>query len=160
MAYDPESGMPDFGQSYLQLFRDGKVECVESQLLRPMKGYGRVIPSIAVEGVCIASLSRIFKLFHVLDVEPPAAVMVTFLGVKSYSMALDPMGGYGSSKIDRDALIIGAEIVESYDPAAAATVMRPIFDALWNATGLSHCGDYDANGQPSEKLTNYIQGRG
>jgi hypothetical protein len=118
------------------------------------------MPSIAVEGVCIASLSRIFKLFRVLDVEAPAAVMLTFLGVESYTMALDPMLGYGSSEIDRDALIIAGEIAESYDPRTSAAVMRPIFDTLWNATGLSQCGDYDANGQPSRDLMNYIQRMG
>jgi hypothetical protein len=160
MAYSPERAMSGFGQSYFQLFRDGKVECVDSQLLRPKEGRGRVMPSIAVPGICIASLSRIFKLFRVLDVEPPAAVMLTFLGVESYTMALDPMLGYGSSEIDRDALIIAAEIADSYEPATAATIMRPIFDTLWNATGLSHCSAYDAAGEPCKELRNYIQRMG
>jgi hypothetical protein len=132
MAYSPERATSGFGQSYFQLFRDGKVECVDSQLLRTKEGRGRVMPSIAVGGVCIASLSRIFKLFRVLDVEAPAAVMLTFLGVESYTMALDPMLGYGSSEIDRDALIIAGEIAESYDPSTSAAVMRPIFDVERN----------------------------
>jgi hypothetical protein len=91
---------------------------------------------LAVEAACIASLARVFKLYRTLSIEPPAAVMLTLLGVKGYYLGFDVLSGWDSSAIDRDALVIAPEIASSYD-GDTALFLRPVFDALWNAAGLS-----------------------
>jgi len=160
ISYAPDSSTPELGYSYFQLFRDGKVECVEARLLRPRGELGKMVPSLALEAACICAVARVFTLFHWLEVKPPAAIMLTLIGVKSYRMGLDPMAAYAGSEIDRDALIFPPQIAESFNPDEVAVFMRSTFDSLWNATGLSGCGDYDMAGNPSKELQKQIQNMG
>ena len=156
ISFVPDNKIQGLANSYFQLFRDGKVECVDSILLRP-KERGKFIPSLPLEAASIACVGRAIALLRALDVEPPAAVMVTLLGVKSYELILDPARGLDCTLIDRDVLILAPEIADSYD-VNAATLLRPSLDALWNAAGLSRCGDYDASGQPNKNLQGAMQG--
>jgi hypothetical protein len=48
--------------------------------------------------------------------------------------------------IDRDALIIPEIIVENYE-CNPAEVMRPLFDAIWNAAGWERSRNYNETGQ-------------
>jgi hypothetical protein len=139
------------GQGYLQLFRDGKVECVETRLFQINRDKQAILSSTSIEAACIGCTRRMFDLFAVLGAEPLCAVMLTLIGVKGYTLVTDAMR-FDQTPIDRDTLIIAPEIAEAYDSASVATFMRPMFDALWNATGLSQCGDYDASGQPNQEL--------
>ena len=81
--------------------------------------------------------------------------MVTLLGVKSYYMGVDPLSGLDGSPIDRDAVILTPAIADTYE-ANVATFLRRTFDELWNAAGLSQCGDYDGSGQPFGGLLSAI----
>jgi hypothetical protein len=152
MAYSDNGQM---GQGYLQLFRDGRMECVENRLFRADEG----LPSVAIEAACIGFVQRAFDLLKKLSVEPPCAVMLTFLGVKGKRLAVDLMR-FDSQIIDRDALIIAPAVTETYEADTVATLMHPLFDALWNAAGLSGCGDYDASGQPNRDLQSSMRRMG
>jgi len=154
-SYAPDRKLHGAAYSYCQVFRDGKVELVESRLFRTTDGI-KLIPSESVEGALIGCVSRMFRLFRVLEVEPPAAFMITFLGVKSYVIGVHPLSGYASSEIDRDALVLPPDIANSYD-LDAAFFLKPALDALWNAGGMSQCGDYDGAGQPSQALQTAIR---
>jgi hypothetical protein len=155
LTYSPDRQTPSLSRSYFQLFRDGKVEGVDSILLGA-KEPGRIIPSLPVEAACINFIQRIFQLYRVLKTEPPAAVMITLLGVKSYYMSFDPLSGSESSQIDRDAVMLTPAIADSYEVNVAA-FLRRTFDELWNAAGLSRCEDYDGAGQPVGALQNAIR---
>ena len=147
-----------FANSYFQLFRDGKIECVDSTLLDP-EIHGKFIPTLHLEAACITCVTRLLALLHKLEVVPPATVMVSLLGVKSYQLGLDyPMQALDPVLIDRDALILTPEIADAFD-VDVATLLRLTFDALWNAGGLSNCRHYDASGQPSTALQGAMQGR-
>jgi hypothetical protein len=158
ISYTPDSQIVGLSRSYFQLFRDGNVEGVDTILLRARES-GKTIPYLSVEAACINFVSRTFQLYRALQVQPPAAVMISLLGVKSYRMALDVWSGFDSSEIDRDAVILAPQIVESFD-VATPSFMRPTFDSLWNAAGISQCGDYDSQGQPSKDLQNAIRSMG
>jgi hypothetical protein len=78
--------------------------------------------------------------------------MMTLIGVRSYRLGVDPARFYDTQIIDRDALIFTPVIAES-DKLDAATLLRPVMDEMWNAAGLSACGDYDqASGRPTRDL--------
>jgi hypothetical protein len=147
------------GQGYLQLFRDGKVECVETRGSGFNEYNQPILRSLLIEGACIGCTRRMFDLFRTLAVEPPCAVMLTLIGVKGHFLTVDPTR-FDNYAIDRNTLIITPEVAENYDSDSAAILMRPMFDALWNATGLSQCGDYDASGQPTQELETVIQRMG
>jgi hypothetical protein len=128
ISFTPDSKVQGLAHSYFQLFRDGKIECVDSNLLRP-RGTTNHIPCVAFEAACIACVRRLLALLRTLEMEPPAAVMVTLLGVNSYALGINPLRGFDSVLIDRDALILTPEIADSYDVDAAA-LLKPTLDAL------------------------------
>ena len=114
--------------SYVQLFRNGIIEAVEGLLLEPMEGK-LIIHSIAYEEKLIKSLSDYLSLLKTLNVELPLFVFLTLLGVEGYSMSVRQ-----SRTIDRDILQLPEVIVENYDDSADK-ILRPCFDAIWNACG-------------------------
>lgn len=52
------------------------------------------------------------------------------------------LGDFGNRPIDRDVLLLPEVLVPEL-PADAATLLRPMFDALWQAAGFERCLDYD-----------------
>jgi hypothetical protein len=137
--------------SYLQVFRNGIIEAVEALLLEDRDGE-RVIPSIAYEKELLKALPRFLSIQKELGVDPPLFIMLSLVGVKDYTMAVDRLRFFGdeSHPIDRDTLQVPEVMVERFDidPPEA---MKPIFGAVWNATGFPRSMNYDNNGKWVER---------
>jgi hypothetical protein len=99
------------GLGYLQLFRDGKIEGVETRMFRTNEHQQTIVSGLAIAGACIGCARRVFELFKLLGVEPPCAVMLTLTGVKDHVLVVDEMG-FSNDAIDRDTLIIPPEVAE------------------------------------------------
>jgi len=129
--------------SYLQIYRNGIIEAVEAFLLRD-----GVIPSVAFEEELLKALPRFLAIQKKLGVEPPLFIMLSLLGVSGYIMAVDRarFGWRDDYPIDRDALIVPEILIESFE-CDPAEVMRPIFNAIWNAAGWPRSMNYDENGR-------------
>lgn len=129
--------------SYLQIYRNGIIEAVEAFLLRD-----GVIPSVAFEEELLKALPRFLAIQKKLGVEPPLFIMLSLLGVSGYIMAVDRtrFGWRDDYPINRDALIVPEILIESFE-CDPAEVMRPIFDAIWNAAGWPRSMNYDENGR-------------
>jgi hypothetical protein len=121
--------------SYAQLYRNGIIEAVEGLLLEPHEER-LSIPSIAYEEKLINSLADYLSLLKELTVEPPIFIFLTLLGVKGYSMGVsrERYSIDETQKVDRDILQLPEVVVESYNEAAAK-LLKPCFDAIWNACG-------------------------
>jgi len=145
-------------RSYMQVYRDGRIECVDTRLLQPRNELGRRIPSIAVEAALVCQVSRIFQLYTKLGIEPPVAIMLSLIGVKGFEMGVDPLDGTsgGQNEIDREQILLLPQIVDNYESDPAA-MLRPLLDSLWNAAGFSGCPDYDGAGQPLPRLRSPIK---
>jgi len=138
-------------RTYLQVFRNGSIEAVETLLLRASKDSGheeRLIPSVAYEKELLDALPRFLDIQRQLGVEPPLFVMLSLLDVADYAMAVDHSRFYWHDDypIDRDSLLIPEVIVEGFR-CDHAEVMRPIFDAVWNAAGWPRSMNYDEKGK-------------
>jgi len=133
--------------SYLQVFRNGIIEAVDALLLDDERGE-RTIPSIAYEKELLEALPRFLSIQKELGVDPPLFIMLTLLGVKGYAMAVDPINSLGHDihPIDRDTLLVPEVMIERFG-TSPAELMRPIFDAVWNATGFSRSMNYDESGK-------------
>jgi hypothetical protein len=136
--------------SYVQLFRNGIIEAVETSLLEP-RGEKLEIPSIAYEQTIIHDLSEYLYFLKTLAVEPPIFVFLTMLGVKGYSMSVSSnriglLSHYGGHAIDRDVLLLPEIVIESYE-VQAKDVLKPCFDSIWNACGFPRSLNYDKNGE-------------
>jgi hypothetical protein len=129
--------------SYLQLFRNGSIEAVEAYLLDE-----GIIPSVAFEEELLKALPKLLEIQGRLSVDPPLFIMLSLLGVSGYTMAVDKTKFWWPEEypIDRDSLIIPEVLVEKFG-IEPAEVMRPIFDAIWNAAGWPKSMNYDKNGK-------------
>jgi len=60
-------------------------------------------------------------------------------------MWTDFSGALDSHPIDRDEVVLPEVTADSLDKEVP-TIMKPIFDAVWNACGLPHSYNYTKNG--------------
>jgi hypothetical protein len=81
-----------------------------------------------------------------LDVELPVFAFLTMVGVKGYYMETGQRFWRGDREvIDRDILVLPEVEVENYD-VKAESLLRPCFDAVWNACGYARSFNYDEKG--------------
>jgi hypothetical protein len=126
--------------SYLQFFHNGAIEAVEASIIS-----NRVI-SPGYEQLLISSIKRFLEVQENLGVEPPIAIMLTLLGV--FEAKIDVFSTFGiqrGHRIDRENLLVPEVMIESFG-RKPAEVMKPIFDAVWNAAGWPRSQNYNENG--------------
>ena len=143
-----QMGQSQHAHSYVQLFRSGAIEATDCDLLRAHNG-DLYIPTTAFERELIDALKGYASTQQSLGVEPPLVVMVTLSGVAGYRLAVSRrlMRPWDEGHvIDRGLLAIPPVLVETYSVNPAET-LRPIFDAIWNAGGWSHCMNYGESGE-------------
>jgi hypothetical protein len=134
--------------AYTQLFRNGVIETVDCLFLIDPDGKKR-IASLAFEQDLIRDIHRFLMRLKALGVEPPILIMLSLLNVKEFYMSMEGMLGLGLAQeqrlIDRNVLLPSEIVVESYSPDLKKT-LKPLFDAIWNASG--HYGSpYYKNGE-------------
>ena len=141
-CYKDEGGKSD---SYVQVFKNGIIESVIG--LPKEISEKLLIPIDFLEKELIKSLQSYLQIFKILDIEPPILTFLTLVGVKGYSMARRPFGSLRESihTIDRDILLLPETLLEIYD-IKAEHVLKPCFDAIWNACGYPRSLNYDEAG--------------
>ena len=137
--------------SYCQIFFNGVIEAVCSDILRvqngqrPKKGETGFIASVAYEQYLIKTIKNYFKGYKALDIEAPVIISMALLGCKGAYLWIDFSSGLDSQPIDRGMALLPDVKVESLDEDVPA-IMKPIFDAVWNACGLPRSYNYTENG--------------
>jgi hypothetical protein len=149
---DPQLVAP--GAGYVQLFRTGVIEAadndafVEEEEMSARNGY---IDGYLLDEGLIKAVHRYFRLLGKLGVKPPIFLLLSLVGVRGYQMLHRQMPyGHRSAlrPVDRDDLVVQEVLVESleYDLHDLPRLMRPLFDAVWNAVGLPRSLHYDDSG--------------
>lgn len=135
-------------RSYVQFYKNGIIEAVEGLLLDSSFSGKEVIPSVAYERELIKSLQQYINNFRSLNIDLPVLLSLTILGVKGYTMAVDPKRFWSldAQAIDRDILLIPDVMIENYD-IKAKDILRPCFDSIWNACGYSRSFNYNEQGE-------------
>jgi hypothetical protein len=141
------SGNKGKALSYFQLFRNGIIEAVEAFMIRPYDGK-LMIPSISFEEEIIKVLPHYLELCKVLNIALPIFLFLTLIGVKGYTMDISGISDPFDERhpIDRDVLQAPEIIIQSYE-VKAANVLKPCFDAIWNACGCPGSKNYKENGE-------------
>ena len=135
---------PSISYSYTQIFRNGAIEAVDAFILQVQEGQ-KIIPSVYYEEELIKSLQQYLQLQQQLELTSPILIMLSFLGVKDYTMHIGNSWHRHTYPIDRDTLLIPEIVVEDY-AAKASDILRPAFDAVWQACGWDCCKNYDKDG--------------
>ncbi|MGL5806032.1 MAG: AlbA family DNA-binding domain-containing protein [Xenococcaceae cyanobacterium] len=132
-------------KSYVQTFRNGIIEAVDAFMLEPRQDLAS-IPSTKYEQEILKGVSEYLLVQKKLGVEPPLFIMLSFLGVKDYFMWINSESLYSRGhRIERDNLLIPEVMVEDFN-LIVHQVMKPIFDAVWNAAGYPCSQNYDREG--------------
>jgi hypothetical protein len=133
---------------YVQLFRNGIVEAVLADIKNPTQDERKEIPGEWFEEQLITYLPIYLRTLRAMGVEPPLFLMFSMLGVSDFVFQVGEhfrRYRYNQIPIDRDALLIPEVMLESFD-VTPTVVLRPVFDAVWNAAGWVRSMNYDENG--------------
>lgn len=153
LTWEPGSGTGKGVRSYCQVFFDGSVEAVYSDILRSRNGQSvcggtGFIGSVAYEKGLLAAVKAYLSNYKKLGVEAPVVISVALLGCKgSYLYYVDAWGmpPDESYPVDRDVVILPDAVIEDLG-VSVATAMKPIFDAVWNASGFPRSLNYNEDG--------------
>lgn len=127
---------------YCQAFRNGIIEAVDTAPLKPRHDGSKTISWDSFRPAASDTLRSHLDFLERLDVLPPVLVFLTLIGVQGYSMATSvTLGAVENSYIDRDFLLLPDVMIDDFG-CDVPSVLRPIFDALWNAAGSPSCPDY------------------
>lgn len=129
--------------TYTQLFRSGTVEVVDGfsvvqdEKLEP-----------AYEARLVYGVQQYLKLLKTLGVEPPLVVFLSMLGVKGVTLGINKMLRLTGlvPAIDRDVVLLPDVLVEDVSEHPAK-MLKPIFDAVWQAAGHSQSCNYNRDGE-------------
>jgi hypothetical protein len=139
--------------SYVQLFRKGFVEIVETQLLepyqsRPDKPKAKYIPSNYWERKILEKFPGYLKALDSIGIPLPYSISLSLLNVRGYNLHLPASNFvyYDNSPINHDHLLTEEVFMESMDEPVDK-LLRPLFDQVWNACGRSGSLSYDKEGR-------------
>jgi len=135
--------------SYVQVFRSGAIEAVEGNVLKVMQA--DFIASALLEHSIIKSVGRFLEFFGLVG-EDSVVLMVTLLDVKGRRMALPSNRAWFEPlpPIDRSDLILPDLLIENLRGAVDA-IVKPVLDAIWQASGLEGSPNYDEKGWRGER---------
>ncbi|MBI4389595.1 MAG: ATP-binding protein [Nitrospinae bacterium] len=127
--------------SYLQVFRNRVLETA-GPLSADQKQFG--FP----EDKLIEYVKSYLQLLKAIGANPPFVILLTLIGVKGLTKSYEPaMHSYfEASPIDRDPLMLPDVLAEDFD-VKVETVLRPLFDMVWQACGWERSMNYNGNGE-------------
>jgi hypothetical protein len=138
--------------SYLQLFRTGIIESVDTRIiaLTEAKRTGSDSDQISIPGEwfethLIDSVNQYFSVQASLGVIPPVVIMFTLLSVKGAAMYPATLP-FDRPTIDRDHLLLSEVMAETFT-ADLGQLLKPVFDVIWNACGYAESPHYGSDGK-------------
>ena len=136
--------------SYLQFFKNGSIEMVDTYLLKPSLSDVEkcFIPNVIFEQELFTLVKNALIFQKQLNVQPPVLILLSFLDVLGYVMGTDGFLPRFKTlpQIDRSDLLIPEIMVENFE-CNADEIMKPAFDAVWNACGYPQSQNYDEQGR-------------
>jgi hypothetical protein len=137
--------------SYCQLFFSGAIEAVyaeilvDSRIFRDSPG-DPALASVAYEREIIHATRRYLQGLKQLGSTPPFVVSLALLNCRNARMNVSPRLARGQvHRIDRDFALTPNVVIEDFT-ASVPVVLKPAFDAIWNACGYPHSLNYDQDG--------------
>lgn len=130
--------------SYVQFFRNGIIESVDSGILMPRDGV-KYIPFIKFEKDIIQHIRENYlKALRNIGVKLPIAINITLFNVSDYFVSVNPK--YPRDRISESTLRLPPVIINSWEENIA-TLLKSSFDIMWNHCGFEGSLNYDSNGE-------------
>ncbi|MDP3729857.1 MAG: ATP-binding protein [bacterium] len=129
------SSEKEIARTYTQLFRKKIIESVETSILE--RDNGNPIPSLLFEQEIIKHVKHYIQYLKTLEVNTPIYVIIALTNVEGLNMSHERAGYiYGTYPIRQKMINLPEIIFESYDQNVANS-LKPVFDLVWNACGIS-----------------------
>jgi hypothetical protein len=133
--------------AYTQVFRNGIIEAVDTRIFKA-HDERKLVPGYMIEKALLQAVKRYIGLQQFLNVESPAIIMMSLLGVKGYRL-IEKSGEYMLEdliEIDRKNLIIPESVIDTFENSddQVSRIMKPIFDIVWNAVNYPFSPFYDS----------------
>ena len=141
---------PDHGESrsgFLQLFRNGVIETVDSTMAVRREGKPDGLPGLYFCKELVKFLEGTCRLYEELQIQPPISVLIAILGVKQLLIPAE-IGGRAHyvRPFGQDRIVLPP--VQLLDlKADVRPLLRKSLDVLWQAAGDRACSCYDADGK-------------
>jgi len=139
-------------RAYVQVFRSGIVESVDSMFLGPPENQSR-LTAIRTEATIVKSSHAYLQSLQARDADPPYVVLVSLIGFKGqpYSFAMDGRTLFEdlAGVLDRDQFHFSEMIIEGvpFDRHEYAKLIRPLLDQTANAAGRATSPSFDQTGR-------------
>lgn len=132
--------------SYLQVFRNGIIEVNTSLFTAISDKTKKPFIDKEYEFHILQNLPNYLKIQKIFSITTPIFIFLSMIKVKDYIIGYNAgLGRSSGYPIDRDNLILPEIMIEDYN-VDLSTVMKPIFDAVWNAAGYPQSMNYDQAG--------------
>ncbi len=137
--------------TYVHLNRRGVIESVESGgILREEENGNKILPAPYIEEQILDKVMRYLNALPNFGISPPLVIMISLLGVKGFNF-VTPQSYFRPNHIfiEEQDLLLPEVLIESYptDINELSIVIKPAFDAMWNAAGYPNSNSYNAQGQ-------------
>jgi Putative DNA-binding domain len=135
--------------SYAQLFRNGIIEATLSDLNDDDELEKKILATNWLEERLIEALPIYLHAQQDVGVQPPIFLMFTLFGVSGYVLRVKDglrRRRFDQIPIDRDQLNIPELMLEDVTKDSGE-LLRPVFDAIWNAAAWPRCFNYDQDGK-------------
>ncbi|HEU0077717.1 MAG TPA: hypothetical protein VFQ76_08735 [Longimicrobiaceae bacterium] len=147
------------GVRHVSFLRDGSIEFQAYHLInRTLESPGGLIlffPAFRVEGAVRKALNQCAALTEDGLLPLPVLVQLSILGAQGSELRASPESYKDSAQpLPHPDLLLQPLVLSSWD-AGAHVQVRQMFDEMWQAWGISHCGNYQADGQPLEYGSKY-----
>ncbi|MBN8589572.1 MAG: ATP-binding protein [Rhodothermia bacterium] len=137
--------------SYTQFFRNGAIEYAVADLLCRTLNEKPFLDTHVFETSVIRAVSKGIELYEGLNAAPPFVVMLSLLGVRGHYIALNRSKILPGHTIDRDVLMVQEVLIEGFEEKIIQ-ILKPCFDAIWQAGGYPYSMHYNAEGERREGL--------
>jgi hypothetical protein len=132
--------------SYLQVFRNGFLESVNTLPHLDPTIHQKRIPSLELEIQLLKRVPQYFALLKSLGARPPVILGLSLTGVEGYSMEIPftaaTARAYRKRYIKNDTLFLPDALTETFE-CSLAEVFKTSFDAMWRAAGWEGSIFYD-----------------
>lgn len=133
--------------SYIQLFRNGALELVESSIFD--RGDSHFIPYVLYEKEVVDGFKKGLGILRKVGINAPVLLLLSLINVNGLTMAESRMSGRlrreNSTSIKQKNLILPTVMLNEYDESIEK-LLQSVFDLVWNACGLSRSENYDEDG--------------
>jgi hypothetical protein len=128
--------------TYAQAFRTGALEYVVAEQFSSAKDlYG-----VPLEQRVIDATSEALTFMRHHGLVTPIVVFLTLIGCRGLTVSAGSARSWEThSPIDRDVVALPDVVADAYD-VDVASLLRPTFDVMWQASGWQGSPSYDANG--------------